>query len=74
MLPDIFSPLPFSPSFLSFLFFQLGLGSNGGSPFGGQYGQGGAGQGVNPQQLQNKAAPLTAVTSVPNLVSPPVHT
>ncbi|XP_055773046.1 histone lysine acetyltransferase CREBBP-like isoform X2 [Salvelinus fontinalis] len=46
---------------------KLGLGSNGGSPFGGQYGQGGTGQGVNPQQLQNKAAPLTAVTSVPNL-------
>ncbi|XP_041723152.2 CREB-binding protein isoform X2 [Coregonus clupeaformis] len=46
---------------------KLGLGSNGGSPFGGQYGQGGPGQGVNPQQLQNKAAALTAVTSVPNL-------
>lgn len=68
---------------LSFLSFQMGLGSNGG-PFGAQpYGQGatGPGQQLNPQQQhQNKAALANslppfpnelkgaAVTSVPNMV------
>ncbi|KAL1005748.1 hypothetical protein UPYG_G00063490 [Umbra pygmaea] len=45
---------------------KLGLNSSSGSPFGGHYVQGGSGQGVSAQQLQNKAAALAAVTSVPN--------
>lgn len=69
---------------VSYLHFQMGLGTNG-SPFGAQpYGQGAAGPGqqLNPQQqLQNKAALANslppfpnelkgaAVTSVPNMVS-----
>lgn len=73
----------YTDSLLSFLSFQMGLGSNGG-PFGAQpYGQGatGPGQQLNPQQQhQNKAALANslppfpnelkgaAVTSVPNMV------